>query len=187
MPHLLETEFELDAADILNIIARSPRCKQMVKGFVAEYHLEEILNALKDQGVLQSVDRIDADGKPDFSIGYSGRKLRIECKMAMSVKPTASGDFRIDFQKTRNSPANPLSRFYKRMDFDIVAVCLYNQTGKWEFRYVMTSQLPIDEKVGKDCLKKGLRYPGGLPWKSSLEELLSSIDEQHSLRKQANL
>ena len=168
MPHLLETEFELSGEEILNVIARSPRCKQMVKGFVAEYHLEGVLNQLKSQGVLHSVERIDADGEPDFSIRSSAGTFRVECKMVMSAKPHSDGDLKVDFQRTRNSPGDPLSRFYKKGDFDIVAACLYNQTGKWEFRYIRTADLPVDEKVGKDCLKKALRYPGGLPWKESL-------------------
>jgi hypothetical protein len=145
----------------------------MVKGFVAEYHLEKMLNELKNEGILQSVERVDADGEPDFRIKSYKGTFRVECKMVMSAKPYSDGDFKIDFQRTRNSPSDPLSRFYKKTDFDIVAACLYNQTGRWEFRFIRTADLPVDDKVGKDCLKKALRYPGGLPWKESLASLLA--------------
>lgn len=173
MPYPLETEFELSADEILAVIARSPRCKQMVKGFVAERHLEDVLNQLKAEGVVKSVERLDADGEPDFQVKSVAGTSRVECKMVMSQKPYANGDLKVDFQRTRNSPGNPLSRFYKRGDFDIVAACLYNQTKKWEFRYIRTADLPIDQKAGGDCLKKALRYPGGLPWTDSLDRLLS--------------
>lgn len=175
MPHLLESEFELAADEILEVIARSPRCKQMVKGFVAEYHLERILRELAEKGVLDSVERIDKDGEPDFKVEVGNKQLLIECKMVMSARPYANGDLKVDFQRTRNSPGDPLSRYYKKGDFDIVAACLYNQTGKWEFRYIRTSNLPVDERVKKNCLKKALRYPGGLPWKESLVPLLPGV------------
>lgn len=173
MPHLLENEFELAGDEILEVIARSPRCKQMVKGFVAEYHLERVLKKLVEEGVLASAERIDADGEPDFRVTTGDKTLRVECKMVMSARPYSNGDLKVDFQRTRNSPGDPLSRFYKKGDFDIVAACLFNQTGKWEFRYIRTSDLPVDEKVKKNCLKKALRYPGGLPWKESITPLVS--------------
>lgn len=172
MPHPLESEFELSGSEVLDVIARSPRCKQMVKGFVAEYHLERILRALVERGELTSVDRIDTDGEPDFRVTSPVGAYRVECKMVMSAKPYANGDLKIDFQRTRNSPGDPLSRFYKRKDFDIVAACLYNQTGRWDFRYIRTKDLPVDEKVRKNCLKKALRYPGNLPWNESLIPLV---------------
>lgn len=173
MPHPLETEFELSSDEILNVIDRSPRCKQMVKGFVGEYHLEKVLNKLKADGILQAVERIDADGQPDFRIRSSARTFLVECKLAMTAKPTSLGDIKVDFQRTRNSPADPLSRFYKRGNFDILAACLYNQTKRWEFRYIRTADIPVDRKVGKDCLIKNLRYPGGLPWYDSLIPLVT--------------
>jgi len=174
MAHVLENEFLAKAEEILDVIARSPRCKQMVKGFMAEYHLEKILNDLKAQRALVAVERLDADGLPDFRVSSEVGEYLVECKMVMSARPYANGDFRVDFQRTRNSPADPLSRYYKKGDFDIVAACLYNQTAKWEFRFIGTRDLPVDEKVGKNCLKKALRYPGGLPWRESLIPLVSS-------------
>lgn len=173
MPHPLETEFELSSEEILNVIARSPRCKQMVKGFVGEYHLEKVLNKLKADGILLAVERIDADSQPDFRISSPTGTFLVECKLIMSAKPYSDGDFKVDFQRTRNSPGDPLSRFYKKGDFDIVAACLYNQTGKWEFKYIRTEDIPVDQKVGKDCLKKALRYPGGLHWKDSIIPLVA--------------
>lgn len=46
MPHDLEIAYQLTSNEILDIIKRSPRCEQMVKGFVAEYHLERKLKVL---------------------------------------------------------------------------------------------------------------------------------------------
>jgi len=172
MTNKLEDEFQLSADEILHVIDRSPRCKQMVKGFVAEYHLERLFQGLKDSGKIVSFERLNRDGQPDFVVKSNKGSFRVECKMAMAKTRYADGDMKIDFQRTRNSPADPTSRFYKRGDFDIVAACLYNQTGKWEFKFIRTSNLLIDQKVGKDCLMKALRYPGGLPWVNSIESLI---------------
>jgi len=171
MANRLENEFQLSSDEILSIIHRSPRCKQMVKGFVAEYHLEKVFQDLVSSGEIKSFRRIDADSQPDFTVDGPKRSYRVECKLAMSAKRYKNGDIKIDFQRTRNSASNPKSRFYKKSDFDIVATCLYNQTGKWEFKFISTSDIPIDEKYN-DCLKKALRYPGGLPWADSIIPLL---------------
>jgi hypothetical protein len=171
MPHALENAYQLTSNEILDIIKRSPRCEQMVKGFVAEYHLERKLKALQEAGLL-TYERIDSDGQPDFKVVVNGRTLLMECKNVMT-NGYSNGDYKVDFQRTRNSPGDPLSRFYKRSDFDILAACTYNQNGKWDFLYILTSDLPLDDDVGGNCLKKAVRYhTGNIWWTTSLENIL---------------
>lgn len=171
MSHYLEDAYQLTANEILDVIRRSPRCEQMVKGFVAEYHLERKLKVLQERGLL-TYQRIDHDGQPDFKVIVGGRTVLMECKNVMT-NGYSNGDYKVDFQRTRNSPEYPLLRFYKRSDFDILAACTYNQNGRWDFLCISTSDLPLDADVGEGCLKKAVRYHAGdVRWTISLVKIL---------------
>lgn len=178
MSHRLETRYGLPAKDILNVIERSPRCEQMVKGFVAEYHLENLLKTLLAKGDILGYKLIDVDGEPDFEVTtLDGTRALIECKMFMSNQKK----WKVDFQRTRNSKSNPLSRFYRRSDFDVLAACTYNHNGRWDFVYVRTEDLPLDEDAGEDCLKKAVYYEETNPcWFSSLRDALQGRRVQSS-------
>lgn len=64
----------------------------------------------------------------------------MECKNA-SPKTSASGAFKVEVQKTRAAKGDPASRFYSADGFDVVAACLFSPTGRWEFRYGLTSRM----------------------------------------------
>lgn len=134
-PHQLETFFGVDAATILDIVESNFRLGIAVRGGVAEHHLEA---ALRRDPVVDEVEAIDEDGRPDFRIRLSdGRVLLIECKTA-SKHRYADGDFKVEVQKTRDSGAG---RRYTFDQFDIVAACLFGATGLWEFRFSWTKDL----------------------------------------------
>lgn len=97
MPHDLEIAYQLTSNEILDIIKRSPRCEQMVKGFVAEYHLERKLKALQEAGLL-TYERIDSDGRPDFKVVVNGRTLLMECKNVMT-NGYSNGDYKVEFSE----------------------------------------------------------------------------------------
>lgn len=166
---MLEKECNLSAREILDIIDRSPRCRQMVIGFVAEYHLEKVLKELP----LDEVTRIDQDGRPDFEISYRGRKFLLECKNVMSSFKYKDGNYKVDFQKTRNAKDDPTSRFYKTDDFHVLAACLYPQTGKWKFIFARTKNLPKDKKYS-DLPSKSVKVAPHIqfPWTKDLIECL---------------
>lgn len=144
----------------------------MVKGFVAEYHLENALKALHERGEILGYRLIDVDGKPDFEAAtLDGTRVLIECKMFMSNHKR----WKVDFQRTRNSKSNPLSRYYRRSDFDVLAACTYNHNGRWDFVYIRTQDLPLDDEAGEDCLKKAVYYDERVPcWTSSLKSILQN-------------
>jgi hypothetical protein len=135
--HALEQQFELSAAEILEIISSRNRLSVAVRGGVAERHLELALEA--DQRV-RSVRSIDEDGKPDFEIAVGRRKRMIECKN-VSPKPYANGDFKVEVQKTRATQGDPYGRLYRFGQFDIVAACLWSATGAWEFLFRRAADL----------------------------------------------
>ena len=128
--HLLEEEFELSGSEILEIVSRRRRLHIALRGGVAEYHLERVLNG---DPSIRSVDSIDEDAQPDFEIQpVHGDRVRVECKN-VSPKPYADGSFKVEVQKTRASKGDPASRLYRSEQFDVVAASLFPATGQWDF------------------------------------------------------
>ncbi|WP_448232377.1 hypothetical protein [Microbacterium lacticum] len=136
--HVLEEQFALTSEQILDIIGGRNRLSVAVRGGVAEYHLEHLLETSPD---IAAIERLDVDAMHDFNVTLSdGRLMRVECKNA-SPKTSASGSFKVEVQKTRASKGDPASRFYPVDGFDVVAACLFSPTGRWEFRYGLTSRM----------------------------------------------
>lgn len=136
--HVLEEQFALTSEQILDIIGGRNRLSVAVRGGVAEYHLEHLL---ADAPGVDRVERLDVDAKHDFNVTMTdGTHFRVECKNA-SPKTSASGRFKVEVQKTRASKGDPASRFYPANGFDVVAACLFSPTGRWEFRYGLTSRM----------------------------------------------
>lgn len=134
--HVLEEEFDLTSAEILEIIANRTRLAVAVRGGVAEHHLLRQLQASPD---VVSVEPIDRDGEPDLDVTLAGgRRVLVECK---NVSPNryADGSPRVEVQKTRSQRGDPAGRFYRPDQFDVVAACLYAVTGRWEFRFKGTT------------------------------------------------
>ncbi len=135
--HLLEQQFDLTGAEILDIIEQRGRLSMAVRGGVAEHHLERVLGG---EPFVEDVESVDRDGG-DFDVrAADGRLISVECKNA-SPKRYADGAFRVEVQKTRASKGDPASRYYRLDQFDVVAACLFSPTGRWEFRYQWTARL----------------------------------------------
>jgi hypothetical protein len=136
--HALEKEFDLNAEEILQIIATRSRLAVAVRGGVAEHHLERVLRA--DPSV-KTAERLDEDGQHDFNVTLAdGRFIRVECKNA-SPRPYADGAYKVEVQKTRASKGDPASRLYRTDQFDVVAACVYPPTGHWTFRFRQTASM----------------------------------------------
>lgn len=137
--HVLEKQFALTSEQILDIIGGRNRLSVAVRGGVAEYHLEQQLTGTLG---IASVRRLDVDAMHDFDVTLDdGTFLRVECKNA-SPKTSATGAFKVEVQKTRASKGDPASRFYRADGFDVVAACLFSPTGRWEFRFGRTADMP---------------------------------------------
>jgi hypothetical protein len=137
--HRLEREFDLGAPEILELIAGAPRLKMAVRGWVAERHLHAVLESLPS---VASVEAIEQDGQPDFRVEMRrGRKpLLIECKNVLRTTDR-NGHARMDFMRTRASPAHPCSRYYSPTEFDVLAACLHASTERWDFAARRTVEL----------------------------------------------
>lgn len=136
--HLLEETFHLTSQDILEIIAHRKRLTVAVRGGVAEHHLIRVLAADPE---VASVEQIDADGPPDAEVTLrNGRRVRVECKNG-EESFYASGEGRVEVQKTRSSKGDPASRYYEPTQFDVLAVCLWPESGPPRFVYRSTRDL----------------------------------------------
>lgn len=198
--HPLEKKFNASAWDILSAIERGFRAQVDAKGKLAEWFLFKVLEEMKGVGTFTEVDWTDEDGKPDFHLVGPGFDLQLECKNLRSPgirkgkavsERYKDGSYKLETQKTRNqkdgeaaptvtgSAKQKGTRFYKVTEFDIVAACLFNQTGRWEYCFARTVDLERHD-TQTDCLKtmqKVPTTPSGI-WKAMLQEVLSLFTAQ---------
>jgi hypothetical protein len=141
--HALTSELCLSEAEIFDLIESAPRLKMAVRGWVAEVHLQRQLEQLP--GVAECT-RLEQEGSPDIRLRFcDSRPLLIECKNVLRGR-LASGQMRLDFQRTRGSKEDPCTRFYKAEDFDIVAACLHPCTERWEFQFAPSGSLDTHKR-----------------------------------------
>lgn len=173
----------LPAHEILDVISRSDRVYQAVRGAVAERHLEKHLAGLKAEGHISDFAFVSKEGYPDFTVSIGPYTWRVECKNVLAKTRFSNGDLKVDFQKTRNQLGTTArtGRFYKATAFEVLAACEYNQTRTWTFKFVRTKRLPTVRVDGIECLVKSVRVPqrGELePWSTELLSTLLPEDAQ---------
>ena len=176
--HPLELKFNAPAWDILSAIERGARSQVDVKGKLAEWFLFKQLDDLKARGIIEARTWYDAYGHPDFDVVLRGCTFRMECKNIRSGKmPKKIGDnYRVEVQKTRNQLTGGPARGYKVDEFEILAVCLFNQTGQWEYLFVMSSQLErrVEHPDYLVIMQTVPPSPRGV-WKGTLPEILNDL------------
>lgn len=177
--HALEREFGLPALQILDIINRRNRCKIAVRGAIAEGYLHQYVSDLQQQGMIEGFLDMDQDGRPDFQVTYQGRPFTVECKNVEKQKRAAIS-VTIDFKRTRNWKDQPERRFYELGEFDVLAACLWNRTGSWEFRFAATKDLtPHPQYAGRlsDKVVVDVAPTPGQPsiWRPDLADTLARL------------
>lgn len=190
--HPLEKKWNTSAADILTAIEHGFRAQVDVKGKLAEYYLFKRLQELEKDGLVKHVEWPDRDGQPDFLVDVRDRTLRIECKNVRSPQATKGGTAlrklppvaqlvaaRVEIQRTRNSMDGTPTRAYRADEFDMLAACLFNVTGRWEFLYVVTRALRRREKLPDylEIMQPVPLHPDG-PWVDDLKEVLNKAASQ---------
>jgi hypothetical protein len=188
--HPLEKLFNATGWDILSAIERGFRAQVDVKGKLAEYFLFKKLEALLNSGAISLLEWHDKDGVPDFSMTYREVMLRVECKNirspARKAKPTKRKPkadvqppvWKVEIQKTRNQLTGGPARGYKADEFEILAVCLFNQNGKWDFLFIQTANL-LRRPDHPDYLTIMQPVPVAAQghWKASIEEVIHQLVE----------
>lgn len=178
--HQLENELNAPAVDILEAIARGFRAKADVKGKLAELYLFRELESARQKGIIDEVTWNDEDGKPDFEIAKNNKRIIIECKNVRSITEKTKnmhgdGWSKVELQKTRNSkdPLNP-TRGYSPSHFGVLAACLFNSTKRWEFRYILSSDLALrkDPPTLLEIYHK-VHHAEGQKWTADLAAVLT--------------
>lgn len=139
VPHELIKELGVAPETLFDLIQGAGRLKMAVRGWVAEQHLYDQLEAI--EGVSEC-NRLEVDGKPDISLRWkNSAPILIECKNTLR-KTYQDGVAKVDFQKTRAAKGDPCSRYYRTSDFQILAACLHSVTEQWDFQFALTNSLP---------------------------------------------
>lgn len=176
--HQLESQFQMSAGEILDMVLRNNRLHIALKGAVAQEHLQRYLDDLQRRRTLDAFEHIDKDGQPDFSLTFRGRRYLLECKNVEKEK-RAGGPVTVDFQRTRAPKGAPHLRYYHESEFEILAACTFNRSGTWEFRFIQTAVLdrrpaPHEDRFSSRVLvDKSAQY--GKHWSSELADVLREL------------
>lgn len=176
--HDLEKKFNAPGYDILDAILAGFRAQVDVKGRLAELYLSRELDRFKVEGLIQDYFWSDKDGEPDFNIKYLGNEYIIECKNLRSGeegKYKKDPAYKVEVQKTRNSKDGSPTRSYPVDHFDILAVCMFNQTGKWNFIYSSAKNLErtSDEKFLKTF--HPVPFMPSFPWTTDFSKIIKDV------------
>lgn len=168
--HPVERMLNASARDILDALENGFRARADLKGKLAELFMSRHLDELQRAGYVDRYEWFDQDGVPDFTIWLTSQRI-----VTLEVKNVRSGrgPLRVETQKTRPSRADPMSRYYRADQFDILAACLYNRTGRWEYLFVRTSdlrRLASNERYLEPM--QAVPDPVSPPWHDRLTELL---------------
>jgi hypothetical protein len=130
--HPVERLLNASARDILDALENGFRARADLKGKLAELFMSRHLDGLQRDGVIDRYEWFDLDGVPDFTIWFADDTfIRLEVKNVRS----GMGALRAETQKTRASRGDPMSRYYRVDQFDVLAACLYNRTAQWDYLF----------------------------------------------------
>ena len=87
--------------------------------------------------------------------------------------------FKVELQKTRGGSdrrTGESTRYYRPDEFDVVAVCLFNQTGAWEFLYAAATDLQRHRHQPDrlEVMHPVPRHPSP-PWHDDLLNVLRTV------------
>lgn len=178
MKHELEKLLQAPAEDIMDAIMRGFRAQIDVKGKLAELYLYRYLKMLESNGHIEDLNWLDSDGMVDFEFKFNNKKYLVECKNLRNEVYKTHPAYKVEIQKTRNSKDGTNTRSYRVDHFDILAVCLFNQTSKWEFVFIKSNELEFNTD-DPNLLKVMQRCPmtPQLPWRTNLLSLLQDLPE----------
>lgn len=168
--HPVERMLNASARDILDALENGFRARADLKGKLAELFAARYLDGLQLRGVIDSYEWQDLDGAPDFVVWLrGGPAITVEAKNVRS----GTGPFRAETQKTRTSKSDPMSRYYRMDQFDILAVCLYNRTGEWSYIFTRIDglrRLATDDRYLEPI--QVIPQPIATPWTTDMPDLL---------------
>ena len=136
--HPVERMLNASARDILDALENGFRARADLKGKLAELFMSRHLDELQRDDMIDHYQWFDQDGVPDFTIWFTdGTMTQLEVKNVRS----GAGPLRAETQKTRASRGDPMSRYYRVDHFEIIAACLFNATGRWDYVFARSDDL----------------------------------------------
>ena len=104
-----------------------------------------------------------------------GKPLQMECKNIRSGKVGKFG-WRVEIQKTRNQIGGGPARGYRVDEFDILAACLFNQSGQWSHLYSTAANLKR-RPLHPDYLVIMQKVPKSASghWQANLEDAIGEV------------
>ncbi|MEI2762189.1 hypothetical protein [Methanothrix soehngenii] len=174
MPHKLEEILKAPANDIMDAILKGFRAQIDVKGKLSSFILQ-IYNIWKQHIIEGRVERYR--WKTDFEFLYNGKKYLMECKNLRNKIYKRPPSYMVEIQRTRDSKQGLETRRYRVDHFDILAVCLFNQTQKWDYVFIRSKDLERWQEH-PEYLEKMQRVPMTIEglWKKDLIEILNSFE-----------
>jgi hypothetical protein len=142
--HPLEHVLKASGWAILSAIERQRMSVMNAKGQLAEYYLNRRLEDMLARQEIQGFEwRLES---PDFSVMFDNLNFTMECKNVRKedekrAKSKKGDPWWVEIQRTRDSKAGKGTRAYAVHQFDILAVCLFNRTGRWEHWFVASKNL----------------------------------------------
>lgn len=181
--HPLEETLNASARDILDAISSGFRAQVDVKGKLAELYLFHELDTLQKRGIISDLRWSDKDGEPDFVLCYEAHRLSVQCKNVRSggqhCKGAEVGPLRVELQKTRGGidpRTGEKTRLYHPDEFDVVAVCLFNQKRVWEYVYAPAKDLARHRKQPSRLeVMHPISQPPAPPWHDDLLEVFEIV------------
>jgi len=179
--HDLEKLFIAPADDIMLAILKGFRAQVDVKGKLPELYLFKYLKHLTDKNLLDGFEWSDKDGLPDFKIIFNGAEYVAECKNLRSGQEgiyKKNPSYKVEVQKTRNSKDGSNTRSYPVDNFDLLAVCMFNQTGKWDFYFIATEHLNRTTDERFLTIFQPVPFNPTTPWEKNILTVLAEIARQ---------
>lgn len=135
--------------EIMQMATENPKLRGYLQGYVAEFYLKKLLEATPGiTNVAKIPDSSAKDG--DFSFDYNGRAVTLEAK---SLRPTGSKTELLEggvsgVAQLRGSAIINAGRTssVSRTAYDILAICTFPTTGKWDFYFIHSRYLPTSTK-----------------------------------------
>ena len=178
--HQLEIQFQMNSVEILDMVLSNNRLYVAMKGAAAQEHLRRYLLELHRKDTLDDFEQIDKDGQPDFRLNFDGHSYLLECKNVEKEKRLGA-PVTVDFQRTRAPKDAPYLRYYHEDEFELLAACTFNRTGKWEFQFIRTAVLdrreaPHDDRfLNRVFVDASADY--GEEWSSDLVDVLRELSD----------
>lgn len=148
--------------DLEYLMEENPSLRGYLKGYIAELFLRKHLETIEGISDIRKIPDHSRQ-KGDFEFTYNERKVTIELKSARKVSPKAVAveggvPARVVLSRTdAEQLENGETTFdVPRGEFDILAICSYELTGSWDFRFIHHRYLESSDSV-PGRIKSGIR------------------------------